>query len=155
MRKIKVRHNPKMGRRFADKNLYHEWLFAEVAKETATFPKFKRSSKCALPTSHRRVETYNRLLDEVFGNTCNMCGWTGRLELAHLFYADDSVPANEHNGRGNLYRKKEALEHPERFFRLCSVCHGFFDHARRNGGVSFLQKLEGLMNLAKELESCQ
>ena len=140
-----------MSLSFETKEQYHEWLAAQIAEETKTFPKFRRSSKFALPVSHRRLGTYKKLLDAVFGDCCNVCGFRGRLEMAHLYYMPDSVPPDEHNGRGNLYRMREALENPERFFRLCSVCHDIFDHARRHGGSEYLEKIEGLIQLSKEL----
>jgi hypothetical protein len=136
-----------------DKGSYLKWLESEVARETATFPKFKKSSKVFLPSSHRRLGTYKRLLDEVFGDSCNICGWGGRLELAHLFYDLDSALPNKHCGSNTLDRMREALLYPERFFRLCKVCHGVFDYARKSGGKEYLKKIEGIIGLAEELEA--
>lgn len=133
------------------KEEYLAWLETQIASETASFPKFRRKSRFALPVSWRRRDTYMRLLDAVFGDSCNLCGHKGRLELAHLYYRPDSVPSTEHNGRGNLYRMREALEYPERFFRLCSVCHDILDHARRHGAKEYLDKIAGLIELAEEL----
>lgn len=135
-----------------DKDEYLAWLEAKIAVQTATFPKFKRTSRFAIPMSHRRLSLYHDLLNEVFGNTCNLCGQKRRLDLAHLYYAEDSV---NWKTRSAFYRMREALEHPQRFFRLCGPCHVTFDQIRRCGGSPYLTKVISLIRHAKELEAIE
>lgn len=135
-----------------DKEQYLVWLAARIAEQTATFPKFRRTSRFAVPMSHRRMALYRGLLDEIFGNTCNLCGQRRQLDLAHLYYAKDSVTWKT---RSAFYRVREALEHPQRFFRLCGPCHVTFDQIRRCGGSPYLRRLISLIRHAKELEEIE
>ncbi len=139
--------------RYEDKDDYLSWLDGEIAKKTATYKKFKRVSRCRVPVSTARLPHYRELIKEVFGMGCHLCGYEGeKMVLAHLYYMPDSVPADESNGKGHLHRVCEALEYPERFTRLCQLCHDIFDHSRRAGGTTYLLRVARLIDHAKDLE---
>jgi hypothetical protein len=138
------------------KDDYLTWLDAQIAKKTATYKKFRRTSPCRVPISTARLPHYKELLVEVFGAGCHLCGYEGeKMVLAHKYYAPDSVPSDEGDGRGHLHRVCEALEYPERFVRLCQLCHDIFDHSRRAGGYSFLLRVARLIRHSKELEKIE
>ena len=135
------------------KEQYLAWLDGEIAKKTATYKKFRKYSRCRVPVSTARLPHYRELIKEVFGEGCFLCGYEGeKMVLAHKYYAPDSVPADEGDGRGHLHRVCEALEYPERFVRLCQLCHDMFDHSRRAGGSAYLLRVALLIRHAKELE---
>jgi hypothetical protein len=141
--------------RHETKTEYLAWLEGEIAKKTATYKKFRRTSPCRVPISTARLPHYRELIKEVFGVGCHLCGYEGeKMVLAHLYYMPSSVPANESRG-GHLQRVCEALEYPERFMRLCQLCHDIFDHSRRSGGISYLMRVARLINHARELEKIE
>lgn len=139
---------------FSDPLLYREWIAREVDKdaEEQGFASFRRCPQNLFPISYRRWPLYRRLLDTVLGPRCRICGFAGRLELAHLAYMEDSVASNDRSGSANFRRAIEALEHPDRFVRLCSLCHDIFDHSRKNGGHEYLDRIAALMRRSEELE---
>lgn len=140
--------------KYPEREQYLVWLDAEIAKDTATYKKFRRQSGHRVPVSTKRLPRYKELIENVFGSGCHLCGFVGEnMVLAHLYYAPDSVPSDESDGRGHLHRVCEALEFPHRFIRLCQLCHDIFDHSRRSGGYSYLMRVARLMKVAKELET--
>jgi hypothetical protein len=125
---------------------YYEWLADKINEDTQRFKIYKRKSKHKLLVSWARKEIYKEILDEAFGDRCYLCGFKGRLELAHLYYEEDSVKGNA-NGARTLMRIIEAIKNPERFVRLCLVCHDIFDHSQRHGGIEYLRKCEKLLRI--------
>jgi len=129
-----------------DKTEYHIWMLNkinELAKRDNLAVRNVKSNKM-IPVSWIRIEHYKEILKEVLGNSCSICSHVGRLELAHIYYEKDSITTAT-KGAHRLMRAIEALKYPERFIHLCSVCHGVFDHADRNGGKDFLNKIEKLL----------
>jgi hypothetical protein len=137
---------------FSNLDSYRQWIAGEVAEDSKRLSPIgtRRAPLGLFPISHRRWPLYRRLLDAVLGERCRACGFAGRLELAHLAYFGDSVPAKDKSG--TFKRVIEALEHPDRFVRLCSVCHDIFDHSRRCGGRDFLKRIETLIISAEDAE---
>lgn len=139
---------------FSSPSAYRQWLNDEIEADTIEqgFKKWRRKAKNFFPISYRRWPLYRRLLDEVLGPRCRICGFAGRLELAHLAYFGDSVRSKDRDSAASFRRVIEALEHPDRFARLCSLCHDVFDYARKNGGADYLKRIEALMSLAEEMQ---
>lgn len=72
----------------------------------------------------------------IFGSKCQRCGASRTLSLHHKYYAADSVmPGPHESGAHLLARKKEAIEHPERFMYLCNSCHRKIEHRKRSSIV--------------------
>lgn len=138
---------------FKSREAYRHWLIQEIAKDSMRFSKFRRYPRNEFPVSFRRTDLYRRLIDEVHGKSCHICGFKGRLELAHLAYFEDSVGPKDKRGGSGIKRMIEALEHPERIVRLCAICHDIFDYARKHGSAFYLRKIEQLMAKAEEMEN--
>lgn len=135
---------------FSDLKVYKNWLKSQIKNNEKGFSHFRRRSKFLLPVSWTRKALYKEMLNEIFGDNCYICHWNGRLELAHMFYAKDSIKRS--TGVNSLKRIAEALTYPERFRRLCSLCHDIFDHARRHGSREYLNKIDSLIISAKKYE---
>lgn len=131
---------------------YYAWLSKEIASDSERFSKFRRYPSGTFPISWRRRDLYARLVKLIHGSRCVVCGFEGRLEHAHLAYFSNSVPARELKRSASLMRMIEAIKHPDRIIRLCSLCHDIFDYSRKNGGRYYLNRMEKLITLSEEKE---
>lgn len=89
----------------------------------------KRQSK-DFPVNPKKIPEYKLMLDKIFGASCFVCGYSKRLELHHLWYEVDS---EQRNSQGTIERMIEAIQHPERFVRLCKSCHSSVTMVQHNG----------------------
>jgi len=97
------------------------------------------------PISWNRLSEYLQELHEILGDRCAICGYKGRLELHHIYYAEDSVKGSKGH---RLRRVIEALEHPERFVLLCKACHSAVTLVE-NHGLQILDKIREIVLLSK------
>lgn len=109
--------------------------------KTLTDLRREKSKYKLYPHSAKRTEEYKNMLNLIYGKECYLCRFNGRLELHHLWYTEDMPYKN--TGRENNLRKIEAIQHPERFVRLCKVCHSAITLVEKKGliileGIEFI-----------------
>lgn len=85
-----------------------------------TLMKRSKSHNKQFPHSIPRMKEYLQMHDKIYGKNCYLCGYQGRMELHHLWYVHNKF---SRKGSANILRKIEAIQHPERFVRLCRPCH--------------------------------
>lgn len=96
---------------------------------------------------HKKVNRLREKIKEIFGEKCQKCGSTNKLQLHHKYYASDSIrPRNSEPGYVSLSRKKEAIEHPERFVLLCITCHNKIEPRPRKSRNQSNLKLREAIN---------
>lgn len=103
------------------KNETEEQRLERMAK--LRLKRLEKSPYRELPHSHQRSLQYKTMVNKIYGECCFICERKIRLELHHLWYENDSVNPKIKTGKSHLMRLIEAIQHPERFIRLCRRCH--------------------------------
>ncbi|MCZ6582670.1 MAG: hypothetical protein O6761_05820 [Thaumarchaeota archaeon] len=80
---------------------------------------------------YKEVERLKKRIKEIFGLKCMICQSVKNLQLHHKYLVPDSIPGKDNeNGWATVKRKREAVDHPERFSLICLSCHNSIEPRR-------------------------
>ena len=97
------------------------------------FSNKNKSEKYLRSSYYKQTQYYLAKIQKLLGDKCQRCDSKKYLQLYHIIIKDDSYTGKDNeSGWTTLKRKREAVNHPERFERLCLSCHNSIEPKKRN-----------------------